>query len=76
MQPQDNTGIHTTGACTGAQNFTVTGTSGTMNSVSTRMEDECAATVVMHWQWQVGTTKNELTLWHMADLMTVQVCIC
>jgi hypothetical protein len=51
-----------------------TGTAGTMNAVPTGMEYECAATVVA--QWQVGTTKNELILWHMANLMTVQVCVC
>lgn len=26
-----------------------------MNAVLTGMESECAATVVVHWQWQVGT---------------------
>jgi hypothetical protein len=31
----------------------VTGTAGNMNAVLTGMEDECAATVVVHWQWQV-----------------------
>lgn len=66
--------IHTAGTCT----MTVggrdgrTGTVGTMYTVPTGIEDGCTATVVAHWQWQVGATKNELMLWHMANSMTVQ----
>ena len=56
----------------------VTGTVGTINAVPTGVVDECAATVVVHWLWQVDTTKKELVLWpmYMANLMTVQVRIC
>jgi hypothetical protein len=31
------------------------------------MENECAVTMVARWQWQLGTKKNELMSWHMAD---------
>jgi hypothetical protein len=74
MRPRKNTVIHTTGTCTGthACNMTVggrggrTGIIGTMYTVPTGMEGDCTATVVAQWQWQVGATKNELMLWHMA----------
>ena len=36
-----------------------TGTAGTMNAVLTGIEDGWATTLVVHWQRQVGTTKNE-----------------
>lgn len=80
MQPRKNAATHTIGTSTGTYTCTViiggcggkTGATGTMNAVLTGMVDECAATVVVHRQWQVGTTKNELKLLHMANLMTVQ----
>ena len=58
MEHQNNTGVHTCrtnlhrdGSWVGTA---VTETAGTVNAVLTGMESECAATVVVHWQWQVG----------------------
>jgi hypothetical protein len=78
MQPRKNVDIHTTGACIGTHACTMTvegrdgmmDTAGTMYMVPTGMGEGCTATVVA--QWQLGTTKNEFMLWHMANLMTVQ----
>jgi hypothetical protein len=39
-----------------------TGTAGTINAVLTGIEDGWATTMVVHWQRQVGTTKNECHL--------------
>ena len=79
IQTWKNEAVHTTGTCAGTHtgNMTVegdsgnrTGTAGIMSVVPTRMKHECtAATVVAHWQWQVGTTRGELMLWHMANLI-------
>ncbi len=64
MQPQKNTGIHTTGVYTGVNlNIWIDwGTVGTMMMVPTGVEDNWVTTVVVDGQWQVGTTKNVFTL--------------
>ena len=79
MRPRRNTGIQTTGVCTGTESLTVTvdgrvgttvtGTVGTMNAVLIGMEGGWATTLVVHWQQQrqVGTAKNEFTRWHMIN---------
>jgi len=69
-------GILTTGVNTGTETCIVTvrgrgcttdrGTAETTNAVPTGMGDVCATAVVAHWQWQVGTTKNEF-MGHMID---------
>ena len=65
------------GVWTGTESCTVTmdgriGTAvtervGTMNAVLIGTGDGRATTVVVHWQRQVGTTKNAFKWWHMIN---------